>query len=152
MPTNIANLFQYFGIMNYDVVPWSTPIGSKGQGVYIVALTNDITSTCKFLAEFDELVIQKWIDKLPTFTVDGRRATVETVKARLGQFWLPDECILYIGKAPFRDNGDGLANRVKEYYDTEIGERKEHSGGQWIKALSNLDSTFVFYFEDDNPE
>ncbi len=69
----------------------------------------------------------------------------------MSEFWLADESILYIGKAPKRSNDKGLSNRVHEYYKTPIGRRSPHSGGQWIKVLKNLDEMFVYCGLCDDP-
>ena len=53
--------------------------------------------------------------------------------------------VLYIGKAPKRNNGKGLGNRVNEYYRTEYGARNPHAGGHWIKSLAKLENLFVYY-------
>ena len=87
---------------------------------------------------------------MPAFTIDGVKPTVSKLKNRLREFWLPDESILYIGKAPKRNINDGIGNRVNEYYRTIIGNRSPHSGGQWLKTLANLNSMTVFYGHVEN--
>lgn len=67
------------------------------------------------------------------------------MKKRLTSFWLQDESVLYIGKAPKRGNGSGISKRVSEYFSTIIGNGGPHSGGQWIKTLKNLKDFFVYY-------
>ena len=58
---------------------------------------------------------------------------------------------MYIGKAPQRKNGDEISQRVIEYYTHEIGNRRHHSGGQWIKTLKNLETFMVYYGIWGNP-
>ena len=49
---------------------------------------------------------------------------------RLAGFWLPDEVVLYIGRAgPRKDIGvSELSDRVDEYYTTPLGARSPHAG------------------------
>jgi hypothetical protein len=46
---------------------------------------------------------------------------------------LPDETILYIGKA-----GTSLNTRVNQFYNHILGNSKPHRGGHWLKTLDNL--------------
>ena len=73
------------------------------------------------------------------------------VKNRLAEFWLPDESILYIGKASTRKNGSGISKRIREYFSTTIGDGGPHSGGQWVKSLANLNTLTVYYGVCDDP-
>ncbi len=89
---------------------------------------------------FNDAAIQKWIDRLPEFRIDGVPPTLETLKNRLAQFWLPNESVLYIGQTT-----SSLSKRLAQYYNTELGAKGPHSGGQWLKTLSNMDELFVYY-------
>lgn len=100
---------------------------------------------------FDDQQIKLWIGKLSKFQVDGNLATLTNIKNRLDDFWLPDESILYIGKAPTRKSESGISKRVSEYFTTIIGNNGPHSGGQWIKALKDLNTFTVYYAACDKP-
>jgi hypothetical protein len=65
---------------------------------------------------------------------------------RISRFWIPDEAILYMGKAT------KLSTRLPAYYRTSIGKRSPHSGGFFLKLLSNLDQLWVHYAECNDPE
>lgn len=56
--------------------------------------------------------LARWIDRVPSLALDGAKTTPEPLKERLSGFWLPDEVILYIGKATT------LRSRVRGYYNT----------------------------------
>lgn len=146
MPTTVKQLFDAFEIKNFNKVTWWTKFSDDNEGVYIVSLSpyydENLSSSSPI---FDDIKLKYWIDKLPTFTLDGVKPTVQTLKMRLSEFWLTDESILYIGKAPNRSNGNGISNRVGEYYRTKLGDRSPHSGGQWLKTLANVNSMTVFY-------
>jgi hypothetical protein len=92
-------------------------------------------------------IVAKWIENVPTLKLDGARPTPEMLTERLSQFWLPDETILYLGKA-----GTSLRKRVGDYHRTPLGAPRPHAGGHWIKTLSLLDRLNVFYALSSNPE
>lgn len=146
MPTTVKQLFDAFEIKNFNKITWRTKFSDNNEGIYIVSLSpfydKNLSSSSLI---FDDINLKYWIDKLPDFTIDGVKPTVQTLKKRLSEFWLNDESILYIGKAPKRSNGDGMSNRVEEYYRTKLGDRSPHSGGQWLKTLANENSLTVFY-------
>lgn len=151
MPITIKQLVEEVGLPStaIKVVKWNTPINCKNEGVYIVSLSEkeDLNRTITELPiSMDTL--EKWIKKLGYFTIDKRETQdAGVVKERLAEFWIPDENILYIGKAPLRKSRGGIGNRVQEYYRTDIGDAKPHAGGHWIKMLENLNDLYVFYVE-----
>lgn len=153
MTTTIQRLFNHFNLKEYHRICWATRFAERRQGIYIVS-TSDQADRHNGISKEPQLsntIILKWIEKLPNFRLDNVVPTLQTLKLRLSEFWLPDESILYIGKAPTRKNGSGISKRVTEYFDTVIGDGRPHSGGQWIKALSNLSSLFVYYAPCDKP-
>lgn len=138
MPITIKQLVKEVGLASTNIqeVKWNTRINCKEEGIYIISLSEnaEINQT---VTEFpiSMNVLENWIKKLGYFTIDGQKTkNVDIIKNRLSEFWLPNENILYIGKAPLREKGGGIGNRVQEYYDTNIGERRPHAGGHWINA------------------
>lgn len=53
---------------------------------------------------------------------------------------MPDETILYIGKA-----GTSLNRRVRQYYNTNLGDSKPHAGGHWIKTLDVINDLNIYW-------
>ncbi len=151
--TTVRKLFNKFDIFDIKQVKWGASFDEHNQGVYVISSSNNPDKHLGISAKpkFDDNKINFWINSLSNFSVGGSKATLLNVKEHLSEFWLPDESILYIGKAPKRGNGDGISNRVKEYYSTTIGKSGPHSGGQWIKILENLNSFTVYYGECNNP-
>ena len=148
MPTTIAILENEFDLSAFKRVSWGESITTNGEGVYIVSLSDNpkINSGLQADAPISTQIIKHWLEKTGGFRLDGKSThNSSDVIQRIAQFWLPDESILYIGKAPKRANGNGLRNRVNEYYKTEYGEKRPHAGGHWIKALSILEESFVYY-------
>lgn len=137
------------------VVPWRGRIGpmpteGPSTGVYVIALTDAVESTTAALpdAPISVAAAQELIDARPECRLEGSRPSAAQIAARLAGFWFPDEVVLYIGCAPQRStrpaNGE-LGGRVSEYYRTKLGARSPHSGGWFLKTLTNLDALHVHY-------
>jgi len=86
-----------------------------------------------------------WIEVAGGMTLDGERADVEGVCAFLQSFWLPDEAVVYVGKAT------SLSKRLRQFWRHRLGERGPHAGGHWVKALRTLDELHVFFAEAESP-
>ena len=148
MPTTINDLTNEFNLPTAKKVSWYEKIPTQGEGVYIVSMSNAPNTYNGTLEKIpiSKEIIEKWILKVDGFEIDKINTyDPDQIIDRLSQFWLPDETVLYIGKAPKRNNGKGLGNRVNEYYRTEYGARKPHAGGHWIKSLAKLENLFVYY-------
>ncbi|PNH86088.1 hypothetical protein CXZ05_03015 [Arthrobacter sp. AFG20] len=76
----------------------------------------------------------------PFLAVDGGPATLGSFRNRLQHFWLPEEPILYIGKAE-----TSLTARTSAYYSTKLGATGPHAGGWWLKVLSILPELTLHY-------
>ena len=128
--------------MNDGPVAWGTAVRSTKPGVYVIELPNAPDT-----APIDIGLIGNWLSGVPTLRLDGARPTGKELAARLALFWLPGEPILYIGRS-----NASLAGRVNAYYRTPLGDPKPHAGGHWIKTLSILDETRVWWAETDAAE
>jgi len=154
MPTTVNRLIEEYELPPAGKVKWGERIATQDEGIYIVSLSDDPNSNNGILNEapISENIIKKWIAKVGGFEIDKLKTyDSKVIIERLSQFWMPDENIVYIGKAPKRSNGKGIGNRVSEYYKTEYGARKPHAGGHWIKSLTVLEDLFVYYSPCDNP-
>jgi len=148
MPTTIAQILASASLAQKGSVKWGDKVNSNSSGVYIISLSPDPSQNLGNLkdAPLSLEVIKEWLDKVKTFKLDGKtKPSVEAVAFHLSQFWLPDENILYIGKAD-----SNLGKRVGQYYCTPLGASKPHRGGQWIKVLSNINQLFIYYTECSN--
>jgi len=153
MPSTIDGLLRSAGLQPDGVCRWRNSVDSSKAGVYFVSLSPDPKSSAGLRdAPVSDLALLGWIRAVPAMTVDGARATAEALRARLSAFWLPDESILYIGKAGGGSSRKTLRQRVREYYRTELGQPRPHSGGHWLKTLSNLGSLAVHWSECLEPE
>lgn len=153
MPLSIKDLFSYFKINDYKQISWGHHFNENKSGIYIVSTGNKIEANIDALAypNFNEETITRWIQKCPKLTIDGRSPTPLLLRKRLTEFWLPDENILYIGKADKRKSGHGLSSRINEFYNPDIGKTR-HSGGHWVKTLNNLSKTSIYYFHCPDPK
>jgi hypothetical protein len=148
MPTIVSQLISDFNLQRVERVKWGERIHTEAQGIYIVSLSSDPSqnSGLKETAPISKSIIQDWIKKVDGFEIDKQKTyDADKIIRRMSEFWLPDENILYIGKAPLRQNKKGIGNRVNEYYKTKYGEKRPHAGGHWLKALSILNNTYVYY-------
>lgn len=146
MPSTVASLLAVAGLESGGCVGWGARVPETRTGVYLVSLTTtghaaDALTDCPLSdAALDELLIS-----CPALTLDGERPTRAQVAKRIGSYWLPDECVLYIGLA-----GQPLRTRVRQYYKTRIGAAKPHKGGWWLKTLSVLGELHIHYAPTDD--
>lgn len=141
MPTTVADAFSAAGLERQAVVRWGTRPSSRSPGVYVVSLTDSADAIETSLAEapLAPKAFETWLQVCPDLTLDGVRPTIEQLMTRVRGFWLADETILYIGLATT------LSSRLGAYYKTPIGARLPHSGGYFLKLISNLDELCVHY-------
>lgn len=141
MPITVKELFDSVGREIMGQVKWNEKIECNLSGVYCVSISNrvDMVETIE-KTPVSLKVVEEWIKYVPNMRIDDNIPTVEAVVQRLNKFWLPNETILYIGKA-----GTSLRQRVNQYYKTKLGDRHPHAGGHWIKTLDNLNELNIFW-------
>jgi hypothetical protein len=146
----VAELFAKVGIKPSDPVKWGSPIPDKGNGVYVVSLSPDASKNSGFVptCEIKAEVFEKWKSFSPELNVKGALSKA-VIESELNQFWKPNEHILYIGESTSETNG--LPKRVKQFYDHQVGWKGPHTGGYWLKLLSNLEDLYVYYAVCKNP-
>jgi hypothetical protein len=142
MPSTVSDVFAAAGLEPAGVERWATSLPETARGVYVVALTNDVTSTAAVMptAPVSLPALQHLLAVRPELRIDLAVADADDLAERLRSFWLADEVILYIGLA-----GQPLRTRVRQYYRTPLGARKPHAGGWWLKTLSVVDELWVHY-------
>ena len=120
----------------------------KQRGVYVVALTEKADTLAATVAEapISWAAIEQLLMVRPELTLDGQRPTPVQLAKRISAFWLPDETIVYVGLAT------SLCERVGSFYRTPIGARRPHSGGWFLKTLTNLDQLHVHFATTDFEE
>lgn len=149
MPFTVAQLLGSASLSSQPPVRWGTRVPSTKPGIYIV-------SSAKTPDEYDRALLAEapislgavadWIETVPTLTLNGVRPTPQELADHLAGFWLPDEVVLYIGKAAC------LRRRLYDFYRTQLGARRPHRGGHWLKTLSILNELTVFWTETQDVE
>jgi len=150
MPVTVKEIFSKVGLEAPPAIKWKNPIPTDDNGVYVVSLSNDasknngIHSAC----EISEEIFDNWKSLSPELNVNGA-VSKKIIEAELNQHWKPRENILYIGESTSETNG--LGKRVKQFYDHSVGRKGPHTGGYWIKLLSQLENLFVYHAKCKNP-
>ena len=121
---------------------FGTPVRSDRPGVYIIELPSPVSA-----APIDFNAVGRWIERVPTLTVDGATPTGRDLAARLHGFWVPDQTVLYIGQS-----GASIGSRVGAFVRTPLGDRRPYAGGYWLKTLVGLDKLRVWWAETDATE
>ncbi|HEY5430629.1 MAG TPA: hypothetical protein VIK04_16050 [Solirubrobacteraceae bacterium] len=118
------------------------------SGVYVVSLGKESQSRKASLgrAPISVSALNRWLEVRPELLLDGRQPTSSDLAEALSELWLPDEVVLYIGKAT------SLQGRVRGYYSTDLGQRRPHAGGRYLKTLAALDGLYVHYAPCEEPE
>jgi hypothetical protein len=141
MPTTVKELFQAVGKDILGQVKWGQKINCIVPGVYVIAMASTADRmVCCDEAPISKKMVEGWIDYVPKLSLDYGLPKTEELIRRLKAFWMPDETILYIGKA-----GTSLKTRVDQYYKTKLGDPKPHRGGHWIKTLDNLNELNIYW-------
>jgi len=136
MGTSVSELEKKFNLKVNQTFRWGTAFHDNSHGIYIITTNSQSTflpSTNHHIS-FCECQIQSWMQNAPEITLDGRIPSAEELKKRLSEFWLPDESVLYIGKAERQK----FSERICQYYNHKVGKKSPHKGGYWLKLLLNL--------------
>lgn len=141
MPITVKELFDSVDKEIMGQVKWNEKITCDLPGVYCVSISNN-ENILKTIEEYPVSLnaIEEWFNYVPDMRIDGNIPTVELIEQRLNKFWLPKETILYIGKA-----GTSLRDRVNQYYNTKLGDKRPHAGGHWLKTLDIINELNVFW-------
>ena len=134
-------MFGAAGLATPDHVKWCERVPESGPGVYVVALTDKTLEVARTRARCPlETTTLEHLLSIRAVEVDKEPTTVETLAKRLKQYWLRDECVLYIGRA-----SKSVRKRVRDYYRTPPGATRPHAGGWWLKTLKVLPDLHVHF-------
>jgi transcription elongation factor GreA len=139
---NAAALLRDVGLLPDGPVVWGRPVPARGPGVFVVELPSPLPR-----APIELTRVGKWIERVPTLTLDGERPTSKALVARLSAFWLPSQVVLYVGSTP-----SSIGARVAALQRTVLGDRRPHAGGHWLHTLDVLPTTRLWWAETDAPE
>jgi len=152
MAVTVDQLFNEFNLEYFGPVKWDDKFDAKYNGVYIISLNNNPKSDTPHNQplEIDESTFQNWLSEAKNLQIDGVKVTnIKQVQDYLKQYWKKDENILYIGESTSKTNP--LEKRVRQFYQHKVGKKGPHSGGYWLKLISNLKDVNIYYAECSNP-
>ena len=123
-------------------VMWGRPVPSGRPGVYVIEWAD-----ARADAPIELTLVGKWLERLPALRLDGGRPTTRALAARLHDFWLPGQVVVYVGMT-----SGGLGSRLASLYRTPLGDRRPFAGGHWLKTLRGLERARVWWAVTDAPE
>jgi transcription elongation factor GreA len=121
---NAAELLREVGLLPDGPVVWGRPVPARAAGIFVVELAEPLPR-----APIELTRVGKWVERVPSLTLDGVRPGSRAVAARLGQFWLPSQVVLYVGSTT------SIGRRVAALQSTVLGDRRPHSGGHWLHTF-----------------
>lgn len=146
MNVTVKQLFDSVGIKEYKTIKWGdikTVSIPNEFGVYVVEIDKVHEKP-----KFDIDAINAWLDISQRVTINELEANSKTIIKELNTHWKPTETILYIGQTS--TSAKGLQKRLKDFDSHKPGNKGPHSGGYWIKLLSNLKNLKVYYAPCEN--
>ena len=120
-----AGLMRSLGLDVDGPARWGSLLPSQAPGVFVVETDAPLAE-----APIDLTAIRRWLERVPDLRLDGERPTPNALAQRLAAFWIAGQSLLYVGRT-----SKSLAGRVAALYATELGHRRPHAGGHWLKTL-----------------
>ena len=138
-PISAAALLREVGLLADGPLPWGRPVPERGPGVFVVELPAPLAT-----APIELTVVGKWLEHVPTLRLDGGRPSSRALRTRLAAFWLPGQVVLYVGASE-----TSVGARIAAMERTSLGDRRPTSAGHWLKSLSVLSTTRVWWAATD---
>lgn len=150
MPSSVLELLETVPIDLAGSVRWNSPVESNERGIYIVSLSKNPSEISGILKSvpINIEIVKQWSQVCGLKLDNDSNPSVKAISQRIGEFWLPDESILYIGQT----TRQSLNIRINQFYRHKLGNSSPHRGGHWLKSLSNLSRCFVHYAETPIPK
>ncbi len=139
---NAPGLFQEVGLLPDGPVVWGRPVPARSAGVFVVELTAPLAR-----APMESTRIGKWIERVPTLTLDGERPTSKALAARMAGFWLPSQVVLYVGSTT-----TSIGGRIAAMQGTTLGDRRPNPGGHWLHTFLPSVAMRIWWAGTDAPE
>lgn len=132
-----SDLLRSLGLMVDGPARWGAPVASRAPGIFIVELPGGATA-----APLDLQALRRWIDRVPSLTLDGERPSPQVLQRRLAAEWVADRPILFVGRST-----KAIGQRLSAIYNTTLGDTKPTSAAHWLKTLSNPGELRVWWAE-----
>lgn len=123
-------------------LPWGRPVPARGPGVFIVE-----AAAPRATAPIELTRVGKWLERVPDLRLDGERPSSRALAARLASFWLPGQVVLYVGGST-----TSIGGRIAAMERTELGDRRPASGGHWLRTLTSLQASRLWWASTDAVE
>ena len=137
-----ASLIRTVGLMPDGPVRWGQPVRHSGPGVLVIELAAPVTHPHLDLAR-----LGRYIEHVPELRVDATRPQGKELAARLAQFWLPSETVVFIGSS-----AGTVGGRMSSMLKTVPGDRKPAWTGYWLHFLRGIEDARVWWAATDAPE
>jgi transcription elongation factor GreA len=137
-----AGLMRSLGLDVDGPARWGSPLPSQAPGVFVVETDAPLAG-----APIDLTALRRWLERVPDLRLDGERPTPNALAQRMSAFWIAGQSLLYVGRT-----SKSLAGRVAALYATELGHRRPHAGGHWLKTLRDPSRLRLWWAETDAPE
>lgn len=136
-PLTAASLLRSVGLLADGPAVWGRPFAASKPGVFVIELPAPLAS-----APLELTRVGKWLERVPSLRLDGAAdaPSSRSVAARLASFWIPSTTVLYIGSST-----TSVAGRVAAIEATSLGDRRPYAGGHWLKALTSLERTRIWW-------
>jgi transcription elongation factor GreA len=121
---------------------WGSPVPSRAPGVFVVELPGGAET-----APIDAAAVRRWLERVPSLTLDGERPTVQQLSRRLAQGWRPGQPVLYVGRS-----AKSIGARLGAIYATPLGDARPNSAAHWLKTLSVPGDLRVWWSETEAHE
>ena len=137
-----ADVMRSLGLDVDGPVRWGQQPTTRAAGVFVIETPSPSSS-----APIDADQLRRWLDRVPDLRIDGEHPSPTILGRRLASFWVPDVSLLYVGRS-----NRSLAGRVGALYATELGYRRPHAGGHWLKTLRDVSRLHLWWAETDAAE
>ncbi len=137
-----VTLLREVGLLPDGPALWGKPVRQSGPGVYLVELKAPVPTLSVDLA-----AIGRWIERVPELRLDGARPSGREVHARLAQFWLPSQPVVFVGSSK-----GSVGGRVAALAKTVPGDSKPAGSGLWLHLLRAQADLRVWWAATDAPE
>ncbi len=126
-PISTAGLIRSLGLDVDGPARWGSLPPSQAPGIFVVETDAPLAE-----APIDLAAVRRWLERVPDLRLDGEQPTPHQLADRLASFWIRGQSLLFVGRT-----GKSLAGRVAALYGTELGHRRPHSGGHWLRTLQD---------------
>lgn len=137
-----ADLLRSVGLDLDGPARWGSKPSTRAPGIFAIEVERATRSP-----SFDIVEIRRWLQRVQGLRLGGERPTDSELAEHLASFWVPGQTLLYVGRT-----NKSLSARVAALYATELGHRRPHSGGYWLKTLRDQQKLKVWWAETDAAE